>query len=89
LNENKTGSVRISHGGEKVIDDRLPQGEIRWGFLQLDPKSGRFEIDQSMVDGHVEELRTQLQSKSKSVIDYIQAWVCHTNRLNVFTTDSR
>ncbi|EDU40310.1 hypothetical protein PtrSN002B_004346 [Pyrenophora tritici-repentis] len=74
LDEKKTGSMRISHIDEKTIDDRLPEGEIRWGFLQLDPKSGRFEIDQKMVDGHVEELRTQLQGKSKSVIDYIQAW---------------
>ncbi|EUC47463.1 hypothetical protein COCMIDRAFT_90146 [Bipolaris oryzae ATCC 44560] len=74
LHEKKTGSVRISHSKETAIDERLPKGEIRWGFLQLDPKSGRFEIDQRMVDGHVEELRTQLQAKSKSVIDYIQAW---------------
>ncbi|KAF5851577.1 hypothetical protein GGP41_004368 [Bipolaris sorokiniana] len=74
LHEKKTGSVRISHNKKTEIDERLPGGEIRWGFLQLDPKSGRFEIDQRMVDGHVEELRTQLQGKSKSVIDYIQAW---------------
>lgn len=67
--------MRISHDKKTEIDDRLPEGEIRWGFLQLDPKSGRFEIDQHMVDGHVEELRTQLKGKSKSVIDYIQAWV--------------
>lgn len=70
--------MRISHNKKTEIDERLPGGEIRWGFLQLDPKSGRFEIDQRMVDGHVEELRTQLQGKSKSVIDYIQAWVRHT-----------
>ncbi|KAF1944584.1 hypothetical protein EJ02DRAFT_510226 [Clathrospora elynae] len=74
LDVKKTGSVRISHNKDLSIDDRLPEGEIRWGFLQLDPKSGRFEIDQNMVDGHVVELRTQLEGKSKSVIDYIQAW---------------
>ncbi|USP74526.1 uncharacterized protein yc1106_01800 [Curvularia clavata] len=74
LDAKKTGSVRISRQGEKAIDDRIPAGEIRWGFLQLDPKSGRFEIDKKMVDGHIEELRTQLQGKSKSVIDYIQVW---------------
>jgi hypothetical protein len=74
LDEKKTGSVRISHDSNAEIDDRLPDGEIRWGFLQLDPKSGQFKIDQKMVDGHVEELRTQLQGK-KSVIDYIQVWV--------------
>ena len=67
--------MRISLDSDAEIDDRLPEGEIRWGFLQLDPKSGQFKIDQNMVDGHVEELRTQLQGKMKSVIDYIQVWV--------------
>jgi hypothetical protein len=74
LDDKKTGSVRISHEKKLSIDERLPDGEIRWGFLQLDPKSGQFVIDQKMVDGHVKELRTQLKGKSKSIIDYIQAW---------------
>ncbi|KAF2131450.1 hypothetical protein P153DRAFT_365035 [Dothidotthia symphoricarpi CBS 119687] len=74
INETKTGSVRISPGKDLVVDDRLPQGEIRWGFLYLDPSSGRFEIDQKNVDVHILELRKQLQGKSKSVIDWIQAW---------------
>lgn len=56
------------------MDERLPVGEIRWGFLYLDGKTGRFEIDEKMVEGHIEELRTQLKGKSKSVIDWIQAW---------------
>lgn len=58
-----------------TIDERLPDGEIRWGFLVLKTSNGRFEIDQKMVEGHIEELRKQLEGKSKSVIDYIQAWV--------------
>ncbi|KAI4614994.1 hypothetical protein J4E80_006500 [Alternaria sp. BMP 0032] len=74
LDHKKTGSVRISRDSDAEIDDQLPEGEIRWGFLQLDPESGQFKIDQKMVDGHVEELRTQLQGKLKSVIDYIQVW---------------
>ncbi|KAF2654358.1 hypothetical protein K491DRAFT_693890 [Lophiostoma macrostomum CBS 122681] len=75
LNEKKTGSVRIVQGDQKPeVDERLPEGEIRWGFLNLDPTTGRFEIDQKMVDSHVEELRSQLQNKSKSVIDWVQAW---------------
>ncbi|KAF2833078.1 hypothetical protein CC86DRAFT_338215 [Ophiobolus disseminans] len=74
LDDKKTGSIRVAHGNSVEVDDRLPEGEIRWGFLQLDPSNGRFEIDQGMVDSHVEELRTQLQGKSKSVIDWIQAW---------------
>lgn len=76
----KTGSVRIFHDKSKHssddvdMDGRLPRGEIRWGFLYLDGFTGRFEIDDKMVDGHIEELRTQLQGKTKSVIDWIQAW---------------
>lgn len=54
------------------IDDRLPQGDIRWGFLYLDPSSGRFDIDRKMVDSHISELRKQLSGKSKSIIDWIQ-----------------
>jgi hypothetical protein len=74
LDDKKTGSVRVANGSTLDIDERLPEGEIRWGFLSLDPSNGRFEIDQKMVDAHVEELRKQLQGKSKSVIDWIQAW---------------
>jgi hypothetical protein len=75
LNNSKTGSVRIGHGANSfVADGHLPLGEIRWGFLVLDPFTGRFEIDMEMVNSHIEELRQQLQNKSKSVIDWIQAW---------------
>lgn len=75
LDDKKTGSVRVSSKGDLKIDENLPEGEIRWGFLYLDSSTGRFEIDQKMVDGHVEELSKQLEGKSKSVIDYVQAWV--------------
>ncbi|KAF2183982.1 hypothetical protein K469DRAFT_689720 [Zopfia rhizophila CBS 207.26] len=76
LNSTKTGTVRIARDASNApaIDHRLPKGQIRWGFLHLDPTTGRFEIDQKMVDSHVDELRKQLQGKSKSVIDWIQAW---------------
>jgi hypothetical protein len=75
LSEKKTGSVRIARGNVELhIDDRLPEGEIRWGFLYLDPTKGTFDIDQKMVDSHVEELRKQLAGNSKSVIGWIQTW---------------
>ncbi|KAF2185356.1 hypothetical protein K469DRAFT_688141 [Zopfia rhizophila CBS 207.26] len=68
LNQAKTGTVRICRnvGGNPGIDSRLPKGQIRWGFLCLDPSSGRFEIDQKMVDSHVEELRKQLQAPTSA-----------------------
>ncbi|KAJ4985568.1 hypothetical protein SVAN01_08945 [Stagonosporopsis vannaccii] len=70
----KSGSIRVGREGELDIDDRLPKGDIRWGFLRLNPTNGRFDIDRRMVEAHVKELRQQLQGKSKSVIDWIQAW---------------
>jgi hypothetical protein len=76
LDERKTGTVRIL-GGKEIpgkIDPSLPRGEIRWGFLQLHPASGRFVIDQAMVDTHIEELQRQLQEKDKSIFSWIQAW---------------
>ena len=76
LNKSKTGSVRIAENREKKqnIDSRLPRGQIRWGFLYLDPKTGQFEIDQEMIDSHVDELSTQLQSKSNSIFDWVSVW---------------
>jgi len=74
LSDKKTGSIRVTHGKPLTLDERMPSGEIRWGFLTLSPSTGRFEIDEKMVSSHISELRTQLQGKSKSVIDWIQTW---------------
>ncbi|KAF9883229.1 hypothetical protein FE257_003823 [Aspergillus nanangensis] len=52
----------------------LPKGRIRWGMLYLNADSGRFEIDQDMVDSHIEELQRQLDDKKSSVFGWIQAW---------------
>ncbi|KAL4777244.1 hypothetical protein BDW60DRAFT_172431 [Aspergillus nidulans var. acristatus] len=43
-------------------------------MLYLNPESGRFEIDQEMVDSHIAELKRQLQDKEGSVFSWIQAW---------------
>jgi hypothetical protein len=88
LNEEKSGTVRImQHKGDKEvsIDRSLPKGEIRWGFLYLNPRSGRFEIDQSMVDSHIDELQHQLGDKTKSVFSWVQAW--NTYAATFFTTN--
>lgn len=73
LDPAKTGAARISDPAADE-DDVLPKGPIRWGFLHLDASSGRFEIDSDRVNSNIEELRKQLQSKDKSVIEYIHAW---------------
>ncbi|CRG89676.1 hypothetical protein PISL3812_06715 [Talaromyces islandicus] len=65
-----------SNTGSSADDDNyiaLPQGDIRWGFLKLDPEQRRFLIDQDQVDTHVEELKRQLSS-CKSIFAWIQAW---------------
>lgn len=72
----KSGAVRISDKSDVFlpVDDCLPQREIGWGFLTLSPQTGRFQINESMVDRHIEELRKQLQSKRNSVFSFIQTW---------------
>ncbi|KAM3074112.1 hypothetical protein ACMFMG_003066 [Clarireedia jacksonii] len=84
LDKAKTGTVRITKDGiaSKTlapIDPILPEGEIRWGFLKLDPITGEFTIDQSLVSKHVEELSSQLRDK-KSIFSWIQAWNIYGGR---------
>ncbi|KAI3391288.1 hypothetical protein diail_7619 [Diaporthe ilicicola] len=75
INDKKTGTVRVSDKKESEldIDEALPEGSIRWGFLVLSPQTGRFEIDQNMVDAHIDELKKQLNDKT-SVFSSIQTW---------------
>ncbi|KAF4624268.1 hypothetical protein G7Y89_g13905 [Cudoniella acicularis] len=76
LNEAKTGTVRIleDRKSKAPIHPTLPSGDIRWGFLKLDPTSGRFVIDEEMVDEHIDDLRIQLEEKKTSLFSWIQAW---------------
>ncbi|PYH99652.1 hypothetical protein BO71DRAFT_394130 [Aspergillus ellipticus CBS 707.79] len=84
LNEEKTGTVRLVGKDAKrhqsqQSDDPLPKGDIRWGFLKLDPLEGRFVIDQEQVDNHISELQRQLTS-CKSVFSWVQAWNSYFGR---------
>lgn len=88
LNASKTGTVRIVKEaiapgtGQtvlKTMNPILPEGEIRWGFLYLDPDSGRFVIDQAMIDKHIKDFQRQLQDK-KSIFSWIQAWNTYAGR---------
>lgn len=88
LNKDKSGAVRIVHGNgrrDATAHPSLPKGQVRWGFLYLNPQSGRFEIDQSMVDTHVAELQHQLEDKTESVFSWVQAW--NTYAATFFTTN--
>lgn len=75
FNEEKTGCVKITEktGKSNKLHASLPKGYVGWGFLKLDAASGRFLIDQKMVDQHIEELKRQLAA-CKSVLDWVQAW---------------
>ncbi|KAF2434652.1 hypothetical protein EJ08DRAFT_668160 [Tothia fuscella] len=87
LSSSKTGAVRVSKNSHATtkLDPSLPQGQgVRWGFLYLDSKTGRFEIDQDSIDKHIEELRRQLQGK-KCVFSWIQAW--NTSAATFFTNN--
>jgi hypothetical protein len=59
--------------------DVLPKGEVRWGFLRLDSKTGRFQVDQSQVDDHIKELKLQL-SHCSSIFSWIQAYNAYLAR---------
>lgn len=76
LDVSKSGTVRVSGNRDVTlpIDPSLPEGKITWGFLRLSPETGRFEINQPMVDQQVAELQKQLQDKSSSVFSFIQTW---------------
>ncbi|KAF4973149.1 hypothetical protein FSARC_493 [Fusarium sarcochroum] len=87
VNPARTGSIRISkdHNVTLPTDESLPEGDIRWGFLHLSPQTGRFEIDQAMVDSHITELHKQLRDKRKSLLGLIQAW--NTYAATFFTSN--
>ncbi|WAO93575.1 Hypothetical protein NCS54_01112600 [Fusarium falciforme] len=76
INHAKSGTIRVAKDRDMTlaIDESLPEGEIRWGFLRLSPQTGRFEIDQKMVDAHIDELHKQLHDKRKSILAFIQTW---------------
>ena len=79
LDSHQTGSARMILDAESNLRRApsapgLPDGDVRWGMLRLNTEGGRFEIDQQMVDEHIQELRRQLKEKESSVLEWIQAW---------------
>ncbi|RSM05122.1 hypothetical protein CDV31_009756 [Fusarium ambrosium] len=87
LNEEKTGSTTIRpRSSDGKIDEvqGLPSGDVTWGFLKLDTTAGKFIIDQTKVDAHIDELRLQLDA-CKSALDWIRAW--NTYGCRFFTTN--
>ena len=92
LNEPRTGSaymVRKKGENDKLVSadvgPDLPIGQIRWGMLYLNPESGFFEIDQKMVDKHIDEMSRQLDGKKDSIFAWIQGWNSYATTF--FTTN--
>ncbi|KAL8720831.1 MAG: hypothetical protein Q9181_007838, partial [Wetmoreana brouardii] len=81
LNGARSGAARVGRKNKEASDmisldvgDVLPLSQIRWGMLYLNPASGRFEIDQAMVDKHMDELARQLKDKTNDVFAWTRAW---------------
>lgn len=88
FNTDKTGSAVMATQGSEVdagVLEKLPKGDVTWGFLRLDPENGRFVINQAEVDKHVAELKLQLDA-CHTVFDWIQAWNVYGVRF--FTNNS-
>lgn len=63
-------------------ESALPKGPICWGFLKLNETTGRFEVDQTQIDTHIQELRRQLGA-CRSVFSWVQAWNTYMARFMV------
>ncbi|KAI7230782.1 hypothetical protein KC330_g6784 [Hortaea werneckii] len=87
LDETRSGAAHMQQDRTKQslgikqapLNEKLPQGQIRWGMLYLNPESGRFEIDQKMVDTHISELSRQLAEKGNSIFAWVQVWNSYTS----------
>ncbi|KIJ40904.1 hypothetical protein M422DRAFT_172975 [Sphaerobolus stellatus SS14] len=69
FNIEKTGSACVG----VAKPEGLPEGSVRWGFLEFDESQGRFVIKQSEVDQHIAELRHQLAA-TKSVFGWVNIY---------------
>lgn len=72
INEKKSGSISPENSGSSD-ENGLPRGDVTWGFLKLEPGTGRWIIDQTQVDRHTKQLKRRLFA-SKSVFSFVQLW---------------
>lgn len=76
FNKHKTGSAYLTRGershNEEVLNV-LPKGPVAVDFLRLSPESGRWIINQELVDAHVKQLQKQLAACT-SVLSWVQTW---------------
>ncbi|KAJ0312324.1 hypothetical protein COL5a_002004 [Colletotrichum fioriniae] len=76
FNMKKTGSVYLTNEGvpqDEALDKQLPKGPVSIGHLVLDPKTGKWTIDQANVTEHVKQLQKQL-AECRSILDWVRTW---------------
>ncbi|KXH28474.1 hypothetical protein CNYM01_10585 [Colletotrichum nymphaeae SA-01] len=76
FNMKKTGSVYLTNEGvprDEALDEQLPKGPVSIGHLVLDPKTGKWTIDQANVAEHVKQLQKQL-AECRSILDWVRTW---------------
>jgi hypothetical protein len=75
FNKAKTGSVYLPGSAKRdaTVAKTLPAGPVKIGFLNLDPETGKWVIDQQLVLAHVDQLKKQL-AECKSVLSWVQTW---------------
>lgn len=78
FNKNKTGCAYLvdEKAGKKKkpeIEKALPEGQVVFNFLALDPNSGQWTINKDHVDKHAMQLRKQL-AQSKSILSWVKTW---------------
>ncbi|KAJ3486652.1 hypothetical protein NLG97_g6571 [Lecanicillium saksenae] len=52
---------------------KLPNNEVKWGFLTFDEKEWKWKANKTAIKDHMDELRFQLKSRT-SVMSHIQAY---------------
>ncbi|KAF2098425.1 hypothetical protein NA57DRAFT_38906 [Rhizodiscina lignyota] len=76
FNLDKTGSVYLLSEGmakDEAVAAALPKGPVSIGLLGLDPKSGKWEINQNVVSAHVQQLG-KLLADSESILSWVHTW---------------
>eukprot|EP01117_Protostelium_nocturnum_P014261 TRINITY_DN5419_c0_g1_i4.p1 TRINITY_DN5419_c0_g1~~TRINITY_DN5419_c0_g1_i4.p1 ORF type:complete len:865 (+),score=266.24 TRINITY_DN5419_c0_g1_i4:186-2780(+) len=84
---NRSESFKKLNGGlkSKIIDPKsiksLPKGEVKWGFLKLDPNDGAWIVDKEMVAKFKETMVRKVKAGS-SLMNQVNIY---NSQLNFFT----
>jgi len=71
FNEKKTGSVSLNGNDSKKTS--LPGGNVTIDFLKIGTSDGSWTIDTAQVDGHIKQLKKQLD-ECKDILSFIRTY---------------